>query len=86
MTTVPEWTGRTVTMVDLDLDVVLGRDGSLVLDDEDEFEVHRVELGCPEEVVDLARRTADAVVAAIRAGTEPFGSVGDAWVARARQR
>ena len=28
MTTVPEWTGRSVTMVDLDLDLVLGRDGS----------------------------------------------------------
>jgi hypothetical protein len=86
MTTVPEWTGRTVTMVDLDLDVVLGRDGSLLLDDGDEFEVHRVELGYPDEVVDLARRTADAVIAAIRSGTQPFGSVGDAWVARARER
>jgi protein associated with RNAse G/E len=86
MTTVPEWTGRTVAMVDLDLDVVLGRDGSLLLDDEDEFEVHRVELGYPEEVVDLARRAADEVMAAIWDGTEPFGSVGGTWVARARER
>jgi len=86
MTTVAEWSGRAVTMTDLDLDVILMRDGSLVLDDEDEFEVHRVELGYPEEVVDLARRTADEVMAAISDGAEPFGSAGSTWVARARER
>ena len=86
MTTVPEWTGATVTMVDLDLDVVLDRQGSLLLDDRDEFEAHRVKLGYPDDVVDLARRTADEVLAAIREGTEPFGSVGEAWVARGRKR
>jgi hypothetical protein len=82
MTTVPEWTGTTVTMVDLDLDVVLMRDGSLVVDDEDEFVEHRVELGYPDEVVDLARRTADEIFAAIWDGAEPFGSVGASWLSR----
>ena len=76
MTTVPEWCGSRVSMVDLDLDVVLMRDGSLVLDDEDEFEQHRRELGYPAKLVDLARRTADEVLAAIWDGTEPFGAVG----------
>ena len=85
MTTVPTWTGATVTMVDLDLDVVLLRDGSLVLDDEDEFDLHRVELGYPDEVVDLARRTADEVLAALWDRTEPFGSVGESWLGRSHE-
>ena len=73
-----------VTMVDLDLDVILLRDGSLVLDDEDEIEAHQVELGYPAEVVELARRTADEVLAAVAARTEPFGAVGPAWLDRWR--
>jgi uncharacterized protein len=82
MTTVPQWTGATVTMVDLDLDVILLHDGSLVLDDEEEFEAHRVELCYPEELVHLARRSADEVLAAVWEGAEPFGSVGAAWLGR----
>jgi hypothetical protein len=80
MTTVPEWSEASVSMVDLDLDVVLMRDGSLWVDDVDEFEEHRVRLGYPDEVVDLARRTADEVVAAIWDGTEPFGAAREAWL------
>ena len=86
MTTVPRWCGPAVTMTDLDLDVILMRDGSLVLDDEDEFEDHRVELGYPRDLVDLARRTADEVLGAIRDGTEPFGSVGGSWLAQGGRR
>ena len=86
MTTVPAWTGRTVSMVDLDLDVILGRDGSLLLDDEDEFAAHQVELDYPEDVVDLARRTSDEVLGAIEDRAEPFGSVGGSWLVRGRER
>ena len=80
MTTPAAWSGSTVSMVDLDLDVVLGQDGSLFVDDEDEFEQHRVELGYPADVVALARRTADDVFAAIADGAEPFGTAGDGWL------
>ncbi|GAA5032565.1 hypothetical protein GCM10023258_31650 [Terrabacter aeriphilus] len=76
----PEWE---VTMVDLDLDVVLTRDGHLFVDDEDEFDQHRVELGYPAEVVELAERWRDVVLAAVAAGDEPFGTVGHAWLRRA---
>lgn len=82
MTTVPEWSGSGVSMVDLDLDVILMRDGSLVLDDEDEFETHRVMFGYPDEVVRLARRTADEVLSAIWDGAGPFGSPGERWLDR----
>ena len=71
-----------VTMVDLDLDVVLHRDGDLLLDDEDEFDEHRVTLGYPADVVALARRTADELMTAAAAGHEPFGPAGSRWLAR----
>jgi hypothetical protein len=77
----PEWE---VTMVDLDLDVVLTREGHLFVEDEDEFDEHRVALGYPPEVVRLAEASRDAVLAAVGRGDEPFGSVGHAWLRRAR--
>lgn len=76
MTTPPVWAGAQVSMVDLDLDVVLRRDGSLFVDDEDEFEEHQVALQYPSDIATLARRSADTVLAAIGAGVEPFLSVG----------
>jgi uncharacterized protein len=72
-----------VTMVDLDLDVVLTREGHLFVDDEDEFEQHRLELGYPEDVVALAEHWRDVVFSAVASGAEPFGSVGHEWRRRA---
>ena len=76
----PEWE---VTMVDLDLDVVLTREGHLFVDDEDEFAEHQVELAYPAEVVALAERWRDVVLAAVAAGDEPFATVGHEWLRRA---
>jgi hypothetical protein len=81
MATVPRWDrldsgAWEVTAVDLDLDVILTRDGHLFVDDEDEFEQHQVELGYPVELIELARRSRDWVHAAIASGTEPFGRAG----------
>ena len=49
----PAGLGRRTVLraVDLDLDVVRGTDGPLVVDDEDEFAEHQVALGYPPEVV-----------------------------------
>jgi protein associated with RNAse G/E len=81
ITTVPEWTqGEAVSMVDLDLDVVQRVDGELLVDDEDEFAEHKVSLGYPGEVVDHAESTCRAVLEAMAAGAEPFGSVGQSWL------
>ena len=95
MTTEPHWQPRTpgsqlgdgphapeweVAMVDLDLDVVLTREGDLFVDDEDEFEQHRSELGYPDEVVALALHWRDVVYEAVASGAEPFGSVGHEWL------
>jgi hypothetical protein len=91
ITTVPEWSrddesasGQAldvVSMVDLDLDVVLRVGGELLIDDEDEFEQHRLSLGYPAEIVRLAQSTTAAVSAAIAARTEPFYRVGQLWLA-----
>jgi uncharacterized protein len=40
-----------VTAVDLDLDVIRLVDGTVVIDDEDEFAEHRIKYGYPEDVV-----------------------------------
>jgi protein associated with RNAse G/E len=80
MTTPAVWSGSSVSMVDLDLDVIVRRDGTLLLDDEDEFAQHQAELGYPPEIVTMARTAADEVLAAVAARDEPFDTVGPAWV------
>jgi hypothetical protein len=80
VTTPAVWDGPLVTMVDLDLDVIRTRDGSLMLDDEDEFDEHRVTLGYPAEVVARARLTAADLMAAAADCREPFGSAGARWL------
>ena len=72
--------GWVVTMVDLDLDVVKRRDGSVHVDDEDEFAEHRVAMGYPPHVVANARADCARVFLAMEAGVEPFGSVGPRWL------
>jgi len=80
------WDGDTVCMVDLDLDVVRRSDGSVEVDDEDEFEEHKVAFGYPEHVVDRARTEAAQLVLAVEQGREPFGAVGDRWLEVSRGR
>lgn len=70
-------------MVDLDLDVVLTREGRLFVDDEDEFAEHQVLLGYPAEVIALAEQWRDTILAAVAAGEEPFASVEHDWLRRA---
>ena len=79
----PWWDGDTVRAVDLDLDVVHAWDGTLLVDDEDEFAEHQLEFGYPRQVVDAARRSCEAVVTAIARADEPWASVGHAWCAQA---
>lgn len=75
------WTSEThFTAVDLDLDVVLRFDGTLFVDDEDEFEEHRVHYGYPADVIEMARRTTDEMLEAVRARHEPFGDVWRRWL------
>ncbi len=81
ISTVPVWDGSTMRAVDLDLDVVRALDGRGVLvDDEDEFAAHQVSYGYPPDVIALAKRSCDDVVAAMTAAGEPWATVGHGWV------
>lgn len=80
ITTPPVWDGSTLRTVDLDLDVVRRVDGSVFVDDEDEFAEHTVELGYPSDVVDAARRSCDAVLAAVSGWDAPFDGRHERWL------
>lgn len=78
----PAIDNETVTMVDLDLDVIRDVEGRVFVDDEDEFDLHRRVLDYPERWVDQARVAAARLVLALEAGQEPFGAVADTWLER----
>jgi hypothetical protein len=83
ITTPCQWiTPNHVRTIDLDLDVIHHRDGRIYVDDEDEFEQHRVEHNYPDDVVANARAALDEVLALIHAGAEPFGEAGPTWLDR----
>ena len=68
----PAVEGRSVAAVDLDLDVIRGWTGRIWVDDEDEFAEHRVRLGYPAEVVELALTSCEAVRRTVELSQAPF--------------
>jgi protein associated with RNAse G/E len=85
ITTPAEWTEDAVTCVDLDLDVVRRTDGSVFVDDEDEFEEHQHSLGYPSDVIASARASAAAVLRTVDADEIPFNrAVAARWIAKLR--
>ncbi|HXS66283.1 MAG TPA: DUF402 domain-containing protein [Streptosporangiaceae bacterium] len=73
---------REVTMIDLDLDVIRRRDGSVHLVDEDEFAEHRVKYGYPSDVIAESERAAARLQVALADGTEPFATVYHSYLAQ----
>lgn len=82
ITTQPRWDGSRVEMIDLDLDVVRDQEGRVLVEDEDEFEVHRVGLGYTEEMVARAVAETELIRSLLEAGAEPFFDVAEAWLRR----
>ena len=81
------WVGPDhVIMVDLDLDVVRLVDGTVEIEDEDEFNEHRLSLRYPDFWVDKARITAAELFTALEGLHAPFGRVADAWLAALLER
>lgn len=78
----PRWSGTSLIAIDLDLDVIRLRDGTVRLDDQDEFDLHRVELAYPEWLAQGALRAADGLMTAVRKGQEPFGVASLSWLRR----
>ncbi|MEO3853315.1 DUF402 domain-containing protein [Acrocarpospora sp. B8E8] len=80
ITTVPEWRDGEVTMVDLDLDVIKRADGTVFLDDVDEFAEHQVWFEYPLDVIENAERSATWLMTAVAQGTGPFGGAHTPWL------
>ena len=74
------WEGDIVRLVDLDLDIAKRRGGGIEIHDEDEFELHQVEYGYPDHIIDKARTETARVAAAVERGDEPFGTVARQWI------
>jgi hypothetical protein len=85
MSTPPEWHGRVLRAIDLDLDVARRQGGTVYVDDEDEFAEHRVAFGYPPDVVAMAERSAAEVLAAVQRAEAPYDGTADAWLGRLAQ-
>ena len=74
--TVPRWDHDgeppTFSMIDLDLDVIRRRVGETVVDDEDEFALHRAQMGYPPDVVAAAEESCRWLVAEVSSHRPPF--------------
>jgi len=83
VTTPARWTGPAeITVVDLDIDLVRYRaDGRIEVEDEDEFEEHRVSLGYPPEIVRGALAGAESLHAKLVRDEEPFAGHYRKWLA-----
>ena len=81
--TPPVWLGEDrYEMIDLDLDVALRVDGTIEVQDEDEFEVHQVEYGYTDEMIERAVEETGRVVEALQRRHEPFFEVASQWLGR----
>lgn len=72
VTTPAVWDGSVLRAVDLDLDIVRGFTGTVIIDDEDEFLEHQVAFGYPPEVIAAARASADELEAAVVGRAAPY--------------
>jgi len=76
-----EWVNEhRVEMIDVDLDVVRRRDGSVAVLDEDEFLDHRTRFDYPDWLVDRARTATAELVLKLEAREEPFGTTPQHWL------
>ena len=79
--TPPVWVSKDrYEMIDLDLDVGMTNDGEVVVEDEDEFQVHQVEFAYSDEMIRNAEKATDQVVAMLENRQEPFFEVAESWL------
>ena len=66
------WQDGRITMFDLDLDVIRRWDGTVVIDDEDEFAAHRVRFEYPDDVVESALAATQSLQSQLERESAPF--------------
>lgn len=69
-------------MIDLDLDVGLSIDGSVVVEDEDEFEIHQLKYEYTDAMIQRAMAETSKIVKALEDRAEPFFDVADSWLSQ----
>ncbi len=77
---VTSWSAASATAVDLDLDVVRRWDGSVYVDDEDEFLEHQRTLAYPPEVISAAESSCAQLVPAVTNHLPPFDDTSRGWL------
>ncbi len=80
VTTPAVWDGNVLRAVDLDLDVVRGFNGTVIIDDEDEFLEHQAAFNYPADVIAAARASADGLKVAVAAGAAPYDGTHLRWL------
>lgn len=76
------WEDGSPVGIDMDLDVV-DRDGVVFIDDEDEWDEHRVRYGYPTEIVERLERRATDLKEQVTASAAPFDEVtAQRWLER----
>ncbi len=79
--TPPVWVSENrYEMVDLDLDVAVHLDGTIEVQDEDEFEIHQLRYGYTEEMVGTALSETRRIVDLLERRSEPFFEVAGHWL------
>jgi protein associated with RNAse G/E len=67
------WADGTLRFIDLDLDIIWqAASGDVLLDDEDEFELHQARFGYPRELIERCWQTTYDLREMIASGTYPF--------------
>jgi len=69
-----------IRAVDLDLDVIARRDGTVEVVDRDEFEAHSVSMAYPPDVIARAEVAAAGVEGLMRGAQAPFDDTGPSWL------
>ena len=82
MTTPPVWDSSILRAIDLDLDVIRMQNGWVLVDDEDEFAEHQIELGYPPGIIAMAEATRDRVHDAILEEHAPYDGRHEVWLER----
>jgi protein associated with RNAse G/E len=83
--TPPHWvSGNRYEMIDLDLDVVVRQDGTVEVEDEDEFATHQVQYAYPIEMIEGAEAETVRVVEMLRRREEPFFETAAGWLEKLR--
>ncbi len=81
--TPPSWVSDDrYEMIDLDLDVVRHQSGLVEVEDEDEFEVHRIQYGYTPEMIRRAEEETQRIVGELQSRHEPFFETAASWLAQ----